>query len=736
MGAGHRRHCFISRTHPRTKSSGRSATRLVNNKNCMEKTRVDATPHPCFWSVRVARYKAKTQDQRNEHLIVLLKTERKIALDLKQGSRYTAPHMSQPQTYNGPIMIRGKGTGFFSIEGQEEDVVIERDNLSFALDGDIVEIELLPKKPGDRQAAKVLRVTEPKNRLFIGVIKQRDGSGEYYFSPDNHRIHIRPIIPDATEDLLDKKVIVEITAWKSSHIDPIAKVTEVLGKVGDHETEMQAILRAGNFTGNFPHPVEEAAQELGKNREAIFAEAVADPKRKDFRGTLTFTIDPADAKDFDDALSIKQLDNGNVEVGIHIADVSHYVREGDAIDVEARERGTSVYLVDRVIPMLPEVLSNDLCSLRPHEDRLAFSAVFELSPEAKVVSQWYGQTIIHSDRRFSYEEAQQVLDTGAGDHHDELSTLMTLSRLIRKRRYKAGAIAFEQPEVKFELDEAGKPIRAYTKFRTETMMMIEDYMLLANREVATHINELCDKKNLDAAFVYRIHDEPDPDKIEELATFLHALGYEFKTQKGIVKATDINKLLKEVEGTPEENLIKTATIRSMAKAVYSTKNIGHYGLAFKYYTHFTSPIRRYPDLMVHRLLRRHLDGSQIKAQEITRFEKLSIQSSQREMEAVRAERDSVKYKQVEYMLEKVGQEFTGVITGVADWGIYVEEKESKAEGMIRLAALKGDFYVHEASKYRVKGEKSGKTFSLGDEIPVKLTRADLEERQLDFELVK
>ncbi|MEM9336786.1 MAG: ribonuclease R [Patescibacteria group bacterium] len=640
------------------------------------------------------------------------------------------------QTHTGPIMIRGKGTGFFAWPNEEQDVVIEREQLSFALDGDVVEVELLPKKPGERQTGKVTRVLEPKQRLLIGVIKEREGAGTFYFSPDNHRIHIRPVVPEASAEDTDKKVIVEITSWKSSHTDPIAEITEVLGKIGDHETEMQAILRSGNFTGNFPEPVEQTARELGENREAIFTEAAADPKRRDVRDTLTFTIDPKDAKDFDDALSYKELENGNYEIGIHIADVSHYVREGDHLDHEAKDRGTSVYLVDRVIPMLPEVLSNDLCSLRPNEDRLAFSAIFEIDADANVKKEWYGQTIIHSDRRFSYEEAQEIIDNESGDHLEPLQKMMELSRIIRKRRHKAGAIAFEQPEVRFELDENSKPIRAYAKVRTETMLMIEDYMLLANQSVATHIHKLCESQDKDAAFVYRVHDVPDPEKIEELATFLNVLGYEFKTHNGVVKATDINKLLKEVEGAPEENLIKTATIRSMAKAIYTTKNIGHYGLAFKYYTHFTSPIRRYPDLMVHRLLRRHLDGSNIKAQELARYEKLSIQSSQREIEAVRAERDSVKYKQVEYMLDKIGQEFTGVITGVADWGIYVEEKESKAEGMIRLAALKGDYYNHEASKYRVKGEKTGKSFSLGDELKVKLTRADLDERQLDFELVK
>jgi len=531
------------------------------------------------------------------------------------------------------------------------------------------------------------------------------------------------------------KVAVEITNWTDPKAEPIATIIETLGRAGDHETEMQAIIRSGGFTKNFPESVQEAAQKLYETREQIFADALADPKRKDYRDVFTITIDPHDAKDFDDALSLKTLPDGTFEVGIHIADVSHYVREGEPLDVEARERGTSVYLVDRVIPMLPEVLSNDLCSLRPHEDRLAFSAIFTLDADAHVQSAWYGQTIIHSDHRFSYEDAQAVLDAGHGEFHDELATMMKLGRILRRKRYANGAIAFEQPEVKFELDERGAPIRAYKKERVETMLMIEDFMLLANREVATHINEKAKSQNKELAFIYRIHDVPNPEKVEELAMFLNVLGYEFETNKGLVKAVAINKLLKEVEGKPEENLIKTASIRTMAKAIYSTRNIGHFGLAFKYYTHFTSPIRRYPDLLAHRMLRRHLDGSTIGGQEMATNERIAIQSSEREMEAVSAERDSIKFKQTEYMINHVGETFDGVITGVADWGIYVQEQTTLSEGMVRLGSLKDDFFTHEARSYHVKGQKSGKIYRLGDAVKVKLIRADKDERQLDFEII-
>ena len=633
-------------------------------------------------------------------------------------------------------MVRGKGVGFVAHPDFTEDFVIEREALGFALDGDLVEIELKHKVPDKRQEGKVLRVVTSAHRELIGTVKERQENGQtmLYVQPDNSRIHIRPLLPNATTNDKDMKVVIEIESWTNPLLDPLAKIVETIGRAGDHETEMQAIIRSGGFSKAFPESVQEAAHKLYETKEQIFADALKDPKRRDVRNVTTMTIDPADAKDFDDALSCRTLENGNIEIGIHIADVSHYVRDGEPLDQEARERATSVYLVDRVIPMLPEVLSNDLCSLRPNEDRLAFSAIFELDADAHIQNAWYGQTVIHSDKRFSYEEAQEVLDKQAGVLLTELNTMMKLGRILRRKRYSNGAIAFEQPEVKFELDERGAPIRAYTKVRTETMLMIEDFMLLANREVATHINIMAKSKNKNLGFVYRIHDVPNPDKIEDLATFVHALGYEFETKGGLVKANALNQLMKDVEGKPEENLIKTASIRSMAKAIYSTRNIGHFGLAFKFYTHFTSPIRRYPDLMAHRMLRRHLDGSLISEQETAKYEQMCIKSSQREMEAVSAERDSIKYKQVEFLANRIGEIFEGVITGVTDWGIYVQEKNTLADGMVRLSSIRSDYFEHEASKYRIKGKKTGKTYRLGDEVKVKLIRADKDERQLDFEL--
>ncbi len=629
-------------------------------------------------------------------------------------------------------MVRGRGVGYVAIDGHDKDIVIEPDNLKTALNGDIVEVKIGGKNRDGRTTAVVTKIVERATEVFVGTVYEE--RGKPYLRADNRRVHVRFELKGVSVHAAGQKVVAKLTEWREGE-EPLAEVTEIIGKAGDHETEMQAIIKSGGFALDFPKSIAEESKRIYEDRDALMDEALSDPKRRDMRGVTTFTIDPVDAKDFDDALSFRKLDGDTYEIGIHIADVSFYVREGSPIDQEAVERGTSIYLVDRVIPMLPEVLSNDLCSLRPNEDRLAFSAVFELDANGAVVNRWFGQTVIHSDKRFSYEEAQEVLDTKSGPHHGELSMLMSISRKLREERMRQGAIAFDSEEVKFELDAEKRPIRAYVKKRTETMLMIEDYMLMANREVAEEIDRLSRKQNRPLAFVYRVHDVPNPEKIEELGIFLRALGYEFRTHKGIVKGRDINAMLKEIEGAPEANLIKTATIRSMAKAVYTTKNIGHFGLAFTFYTHFTSPIRRYPDLMAHRLLRAHLDGSRLSERETARFERLCIQSSEREVRAVEAERDSIKFKQCEYMAGRVGQEFQGVITGVTDWGIYVEEKTSKAEGMIRLAAMKEDFYQVQKGAYSVQGERKKKRYTLGDEVAVKLMGVNMEDRTIDFALV-
>jgi ribonuclease R len=633
--------------------------------------------------------------------------------------------------HTGTIMVRGRGVGYVSLDGYDTDIVIEPGDLRTALNGDIVKFKITGKGRDGRTSGVVTNIVERATDTFVGTVYAEHGKP--YMRADNRRVHVRFELSGISVHAAGQKVVAKLREWTQGQ-EPLAVVLEIIGKAGDHETEMQAIIKAGGFALDFPKEVAEESKHIYEERDALFQQALKDPKRRDMRTVTTFTIDPVDAKDFDDALSFRKLDNGNFEIGVHIADVSYYVREGSSIDEEAVERGTSIYLVDRVIPMLPEALSNDLCSLRPHEDRLAFSAVFEVDSAGAVHGRWFGQTVIHSNKRFSYEEAQAVLDEKKGPHLSELSTLMDISRTIRDERMRKGAIAFDSEEVKFELDEHKKPVRAYVKKRTETMLMIEDYMLMANREVAEEIDRLSKANHRDLAFVYRVHDLPDPEKIEELGIFLRALGYEFRTHKGIVKGRDINAMLKEIEGTPEANLIKTATIRSMAKAIYTTKNIGHFGLAFKFYTHFTSPIRRYPDLMAHRLLRKHLDGSKIGQRESARFERLCVQSSEREVRAVEAERDSIKFKQCEYMAERVGHVFDGVITGVTDWGIYVEERTSKAEGMIRLAALKEDYYQVQKGAYSVQGERKKKRYALGDEVRIKLVGVNLEERTIDFAL--
>jgi len=505
---------------------------------------------------------------------------------------------------------------------------------------------------------------------------------------------------------------------------------------------MLGIVYESGFEVDFPTGVEKEAQmwkeKYQKDLPAMLAQAKqAGDKlkdRKDFRETTTFTIDPLDAKDFDDALSFKILPSGDYEIGIHIADVSHFVEEKTELDREAEKRGTSIYLVDRTIPMLPEVLSNDLCSLNPNEPKYAFSAVFVIDKEARVKKRWFGKTLIESDKRFTYEDAQEIMDRGQGVFVEELKTLNTLAKKLREERFRKGAIDFETEEVKFELDDLGKPIRVYRKERKDTHKLIEEFMLLANREVATYMH-IANGANTRAAFVYRIHDAPDREKILNLATFVKALGFELKNKEGETTGEDISRMLRSVDGSPAEMLIKTAAVRAMSKAIYSTSNIGHFGLAFEYYTHFTSPIRRYPDLLVHRLLLRFLVKGQIEQDEIIKYQRLCDDSSERELEAAEAERASIKYKQVEYMQEHIGEEFDAIVSGVSEWGIYVEEVNTKAEGMVKLRDMRDDFYELNEKLYAIVGKNTGKKYSLGDKIRVKLVASDPERKTLDFQFV-
>ncbi len=637
---------------------------------------------------------------------------------------------------SGIVEVTRKGTGYMAWPIDEkiadtkekEDIEIFPEKLNGALNGDQVEVELLSVHP--RPRGRVKHIVARAKTEFVCTVR----GGKVL--PDDARFNEPILVAGEFEE--GTKLLVQLTSFDGK----VAKGTliETIGKAGEHRVEMNAIVLEHGFSTRFPVEVALEAQTIERDHAAIIAAEL--PKRADYRGLTTMTIDPVDAKDFDDALSLRELPDGTYEVGVHIADATYFCAPGTAIDAEAVKRGTSVYLVDATIPMLPHELSGNVCSLREGEDRLAFSAVFTLDKHAKVLSQTFKKSVICSNKRFSYEEAQQVLDTQEGPYLKELNTLRTLATAMRAQRSSEGAIDFGDNEVRFELDESGKPLRVIRKKRIDTNWLIEEFMLLANREVATYISKLAAKvpeKNY--VFLYRIHDDPKPDRIEELATFVRAVGYEFgaysaKASKAKHKysAKDIQGLLKQIEGKPEAALIRTATLRSMAKAIYSTKNIGHFGLAFEFYTHFTSPIRRYPDMLVHRILASHLDGAPMTRAEYGHLEKMCIAASEQEAKAVSAERDSIKYKLVEYMVPKVGQEFDAIISGVTDWGLYVEDKESSAEGLVRVRTIGNDFYNYSPKEYALVGQKTKKKYALGDRVRVKLVAADLASRQLDFKL--
>lgn len=655
----------------------------------------------------------------------------------KEIGKYQAKETKTYET--GTIDFTTSGASYVIISPDTQDVYIPFRKSKDAMHGDLVKVNITSKNRG-KPEGEVVEVIKRNKTKYVGTIQINPKFA--FVVPDYSKIHVDFFVPlqDTLHAKNGQKVVVELAEWKRGSDNPNGKVVEVLGNAGDHETEIHAIMAEFGLPMVFDPKVEAEAKNL--NTE-ITPEEIA--KRRDFRGITTFTIDPVDAKDFDDALSLQLLENGNWEVGVHIADVTHYLKPKTILDDEAVSRATSVYLVDRCVPMLPEVLSNFACSLRPHEEKYCFSAVFELDDNAQIQNQWFGKTVIYSDRRFTYEEVQTVIETGKGDYKDEIFTLDRLAKILRAERTSKGSIFFDKAEVKFQLDEHGAPTGVYFKTQKDAHKLIEDFMLLANRKVAEFLGKSQKQENKDNskkqqdkniaanAVVYRVHDVPKDEKLQELNNFVERFGYSVAIGNKQKTAQSINKLLVDVKDKKEQSMIELLAVRSMPKAIYTTKNSGHYGLGFDYYTHFTSPIRRYPDVMVHRLLEAKLTHHMyLKADEL---EQLCKHSSDMEKLAAEAERASIKYKQVEFLEDKIGVAFDGIISGVTEFGIFVEITENKCEGRIALRDLKDDQYSFDADNYRVVGRRTGNIYALGDKVTIKVKRADLVKKQLDFEFV-
>jgi ribonuclease R len=622
----------------------------------------------------------------------------------------------------GIVDLTATGNAYIISKETDQDIFVHARHVGQVFDGDRVKVAVFKRK-NKRPEGEILEVVSRSMHSIVGTLELSNGYG--FVIPDKRKVPVDVFIPVQMLNGAKNgdRVIVRIVEWEKGKKSPMGEIIERLGSIGDNDTEMRTIIAQSGFPLHFSN---ETNHELSQMNFEITGEEIKN--RKDFRGITTFTIDPVDAKDFDDAISIRKLESGNWEIGVHIADVSHYVKPGSALDKDAYQRATSVYLVDRVLPMIPEELSNVVCSLRPDEEKLCFSAVFEMNAKAKVVKRWFGRTIIKSDRRFTYEEVQEILENGKGDFAGELQELNQLAYKLRDERFDHGAISFETIEIKFRMDEQGVPVGVYVKERKDAHKLIEDFMLLANKEVATFA------KSKGLPFVYRIHDQPDMEKLIDFQRFAAQFGYTLQIDTPGQISASLNKLMEEIKGKPEQDLLEQLAIRSMAKAVYSTHNIGHYGLAFSYYTHFTSPIRRYPDILVHRLLQSLLDPKQ-QSYKPNNLESMCEHCSWMERKAMDAERESQKYKQVEFIQSHVGESFDALISGVVHFGLFVEIIENKCEGLVDIDSIKGDYFIFFEKENAIIGSQTGKRYRLGDKVKVKVIKADLEKRRIDFELI-